>query len=90
MYALLPSAINYIAYGSQTVAMQNDSPAFVTLMAYIGLFYSFLGDTIIFHEQIQALTVVGIVLILGMNVWMVVAKLKEDHQAKLAAKHSSS
>ena len=94
MYALIPSAINYIAYGSQTVAMQNDSPAFVTLLAYIGIFYSFLGDTIIFHEQIQTLTVVGILLILGMNVWLVVAKLKEDHQVKLAAeltaKQSSS
>jgi len=45
-------------------------------MAYVGLFYSFLGDTFIFHEQIKTLTVVGIVLILGMNVWMVVAQLK--------------
>lgn len=61
-------------------------------MAYIGLFYSFLGDTIIFHEQIKGLTVVGIVLILGMNVWMVIAQLKEDRKAKnsLAAKHANS
>ena len=82
MYALLPSAINYIAYGSQTIAMQNDSPAFVTLLAYIGLFYSFLGDTFLFHEQVKVLTIVGIALILGMNVWMVYAKLKEDRLAR--------
>ena len=57
--------------------MQNDSPAFVTLLAYIGLFYAFLGDTFIFHETLQGLEIVGIVLILGMNVWMVYDKLKE-------------
>ena len=57
--------------------MQNDSPAFVTLLAYIGLFYAFLGDTFIFHETLQGLEIIGIMLILGMNIWMVYDKLKE-------------
>ena len=57
--------------------MQNDSPAFVTLLAYIGLFYAFLGDTFIFNEQLQVLEIVGVLLILCMNVWMVYDKLME-------------
>ena len=57
--------------------MQNDSPAFVTLLAYIGLVYAFLGDSFIFNEKLQVLEIVGVLLILGMNVWMVFDKLKE-------------
>ena len=76
IWALIPSLINYVAYGSQTIAMQNDSPAFVTLLAYIGLVYSFFGDVVIFNEELRPLELVGVALILSMNVWMVYDKLK--------------
>ena len=74
VYAVIPGLINYVAYSSQTIAMQNDSPAFVALLAYIGLVYSFFGDIIVFKAEIKGLQLVGIALIFMMNVWVSIEK----------------
>ena len=47
-WELLPVVINFVAVSTITIASQNERSGFVTLIGYISLVYSFLGDLIVF------------------------------------------
>ena len=68
---LLITSLNFIGFCSQTIAAQNERSGFVTLLGYIGLVYSFLGDLLIFSEVPNALEIVGVTIILLNNLVVV-------------------
>ena len=68
------SAVNFIGLNASTIAMQNERSGFVTLIGYIGLVYAFLGDMIIFKEQLAWLELLGISIVLCMNIALVCQK----------------
>lgn len=68
------SAVNFIALSAGTIAVQNERSGFVTLIGYIGLVYAFLGDMIIFKEQLAWLELLGISIVLCMNIALVCQK----------------
>ena len=56
--------------------MQNDNPAFLTILGYVGLIYVFIADTFIFEETINGLQFLGIGIIFMMNLTLVCDKLR--------------
>ena len=83
-WLFLITTLNFIAFCAQTIAAQNERSGFVTLLGYIGLVYSFLGDYLIFQEVPNALEVAGVCLIFLNNVivifqnWESVGESKPD------------
>ena len=73
-YALLTSAVNFIAMCSITIAFQNERSGFITILGYIGLVYAALVDIFIFHEKLVWFELVGIVIVLCLNVAIICAK----------------
>ena len=53
----------------------------ITLLAYIGLFYAFLGDYLIFKERLSVMEIVGIGTILVINVALVVMNMRKKKAA---------
>ena len=53
------------------MAYQNERSGLITLIGYIGLVYAFLGDTFIFDESFVALEIVGVLIILVMNIFLI-------------------
>ena len=70
-WMLMITVLNFIGFCAQTIAAQNERSGFVTLLGYIGLVYSFLGDLLIFNEMPIALEVVGVALIFVNNLIVV-------------------
>ena len=71
------ATINIFGLVTVTVAMQNERSGFITLVGYVGLVYAFMGDWLIFGEQLLWLLwleIGGIALIIGMNVAIVCTK----------------
>ena len=68
--------LNFGTLSAQTIAMQNERPGFIALLAYIGLVYAFLGDTFIFHESFNSIEVMGLTIILIMTLTLIASKMK--------------
>ena len=75
-WMVMIGTVNLIGLATITIAQQNERSGFTTLIGYVGLVYSFLGDWIIFREQLYLLQVCGIVIIVVMNVALVFNKMK--------------
>ena len=73
---IIASFINFATIASQTIAMQNDKPGFVTLLGYIGIVYAFMGDTFIFHETFNGMELLGVGIVLSMNLLLIYKKMK--------------
>jgi len=65
------ASFNFIGMFSSTISAQNERAGFVTLLAYIGLVYAFLGDWLIFNEMPKLLQLVGVSIILAMNIFVI-------------------
>ena len=50
----------------------------MTLLGYMSLVYSFLGDVFIFSDIPQTREIIGVLLIFGMNVTFIAQKLNAD------------
>ena len=48
----------------------------ITLLAYIGLIYGFLGDLLIFDESFVAIELVGMAIILILNITLICRKIE--------------
>ena len=80
----LVSITSVLALGCQTIAAQNERSGFITLIGYISLIYSFLGDLIIFDILPRRLEIIGIVLIFGMNLTVVCKKWEPVQPAQIS------
>ena len=50
MYGFVVGALNIAGLLCKIVAFQNERSGLITMLAYIGLVYAFLGDLFIFEE----------------------------------------
>ena len=73
--------MNLVGLTAITISMQNERSGFVTLIGYVGLVWSFIGDWLIFREQLYWLQISGILVIIGMNVALVFSKMKTAQKA---------
>ena len=75
----LSSSLNFAGLSFHCIALQNDNPAFLTILGYATLIYAFFADTFIFEDKIQGvLQLTGVGMILIMNLLLVCSKLKEN------------
>ena len=74
-FMVLLSSVNFISLNCQTIALQNERSGFITLLGYIGLVYAFLGDLLIFNEQLQWLELMSVGIILVLNIVVVCSKM---------------
>ena len=75
-YAIVCCFLNFVSMTCQTIAMQNEKSGLITLMGYSSLVYAFFGDTFIFRDLLIPQEVVGIAIILGLNIYLIVGKLR--------------
>ena len=68
--------INVVSTYAKITAYQYERPGFVTLLAYIGLIYAFIGDVFIFHENFAIAELFGILIVLALNLSLVFSKLQ--------------
>lgn len=50
LFGFLTGAVNILGLISKIIAYQNERSGLITLLAYIGLVYGYLGDVLIFNE----------------------------------------
>lgn len=84
MFGFLAGGLNQLGLLFKIIAYQNERSGLITLLAYIGLVYAFLGDYFLFDERLSAMEIIGILLILLINVGLVVKKMtgaKENEKA---------
>ena len=95
-WMLLITTMNFSAFCAQTIASQNERSGYVTLLGYIGLVCSFLGDYFAFHEVPNGLEVFGVCLILLINIvlicnnWDTISASKEPSRPESSARSSVS
>ena len=51
-WMVMIGTINLIGLATITISMQNERSGFITLIGYVGLVYSFVGDWLVFKEQL--------------------------------------
>jgi len=56
--------------------MQNENPAFISLIGYSGVVYAFLGDVFIFNITFTATEIISCVVLISLTVLVIVLKLK--------------
>ena len=78
MYGLLAGMLNILSLVFKIIAYQNERSGFITMLAYIGLVYAFLGDYFIFDEHFSLLAFLGLALILGLNIALVLKNAKKQ------------
>jgi drug/metabolite transporter (DMT)-like permease len=72
MFGLLAGSLNMSALLFKIIAFQNERSGFITVLAYIGLVYAFLGDKFLFGEEFSLMAYGGLLLIFLLNVALVV------------------
>ena len=75
MYGFGCGALNIISLLFKIVGYQNERAGFVTLLAYIGLIYAFLGDIFIFDESFGAMELIGVMIIFTLNMALICSKM---------------
>ena len=82
LWELLPVALNFFAVSTFTIASQNERSGFVTLIGYISLVYSFLGDLIVSQQSPAMLELIGVVVLLLMTICIVCQKWSPEPAPK--------
>ena len=72
----LASLINCCGLCFHILAAQNEKTGIITLIGYVGLVYSFLGDSLFFNEKFKTVELGAILIILALNVTIVCNRLK--------------
>ena len=85
-YLYLAGACTFdcIACNSMTIAYQRDSSGFVSLLGYAIIIYGFAADLLFFETNVNALQIVGVILIFAITFIVAVIKLCEAHKQRKA------
>ena len=75
-YGFLVAVLNIATLLFKIVAYQNEKSGLITLLAYSGIVYAFLGDIFIFDLDFSNLQLLGILIILVFNVALVSTRIK--------------
>lgn len=81
-YSLLCAFTSALCCNCFTIAIQSYKLAFVMIIAYETLIYSFISDLAIFHYSFNVQQMIGAAVILGFSIWAVVEKLNADGKPK--------
>ena len=81
---LLCCFFDFCAVNCQTLAFQNDTSGFVSLIGYMGVIYAFMADVFIFDVTISPVEIVGALLILAITVGVSVTKIRDAQKKKAA------
>ena len=81
LLCLLIGIINVFQMTFKTMAYQNERPAFIALIGYIGLVYGFLVDVFYRDEAFSAWQLIGVVIIVAMCILIVCTKPKPVPQS---------
>ena len=76
------SLINCCGLCFHILAAQNEKTGIITLIGYVGLVYSFLGDSLIFNETFKAVELTAIMIILALNIAIVYKRLTGENSPK--------
>ena len=76
------SMINCCGLCFHILAAQNEKTGIITLIGYVGLVYSFLGDSLIFNETFKTVEVTAIMIILALNIAIVYKRLTGENSPK--------
>lgn len=76
LYGFLVAVLNIATLLFKIVAYQSEKSGLITLLAYVGVVYAFLGDTFIFDLDFSNLQLLGILIILAFNIALVAARIK--------------
>ena len=79
---LIAGSTNCVAIFLFTYASQHSKSATVALLRYIGVFFNFMIDLLVFRETFTAMQLFGVALILGTNIASIVLKLINQHKAE--------
>ena len=77
-FLLLPGILHSVAVYSLTIAMQNERPALVALLSYMGLVYAFVGNAFIYNQTLFGQELLGISIILTLNITLVFKGLSQS------------
>ena len=55
VWVLISATLNTFAMTFNCIAMQNDNPAFLTILGYMSLIYGYVADAYIFDEDLTLL-----------------------------------
>ena len=66
----------------QTLAFQNDTSGFVSLIGYFGVLYASLADYFIFNVQLSAVSIGAAGIILFVTVLVSTLKIREGNRVK--------
>jgi len=69
------SFINVLGLNFQTIAAQNERSGLITLIGYVGIFYAFLGDLLLFKVQFGLQEILAASLILVVNLTVIIRQL---------------
>ena len=70
--------LDTLACNLMTMAYQLDTSGFMSLLFYISIVYSYLMDIFIFHEQIDALEICGVLIIFVTTITVATIKVKKS------------
>lgn len=59
-----------------TIAMQNENPAFLSLIGYVGVVYAFIGDIFLFHVEFTTLELITAFLLVALTALVICDKLR--------------
>ena len=76
LWGFLVAVLNIATLLFKIVAYQNERSGVITLLAFVGIVYAFLGDIFIFNEEFTILQLLGILVILVFNIALVCSKIK--------------
>lgn len=82
MYGFAAGFINILALLFKIIAFQNERSGFVTLLAYVGLIYAFLGDIFFFKETFGAMELIGVLIIFAFNLVLILSKMSTPNSYK--------
>lgn len=66
---LLAGLLNVVGFNLMTIANQKANTATVSVLAYIGLVYSFIADNFVFGIQITPIYLLGVLIILFFSIY---------------------
>lgn len=79
---MLCCCFDFLNTNAQTLAFQNDSSGFVSLIGYVGILYAFLTDYLIFKLQLSPLAIIGASVILIPTLTVSYFKIREGNRVK--------
>ena len=77
-WLFLNGTLNVMMLNTMTIAMQNERSGFITMLGYLTLAYSCIGDIFIFSETFGWIEIAAITVILLVNITLICTKLNKE------------